>query len=893
MTSSDQMTFAISLFKNKFDTKPQNITPTWDEICEKIANPIGRAEKDGESFSPALFDPPERKKDDVKELSMLVLDYDHKASLDEDIKVWRSLDIRFAVYTTHSHLRVTDKNPNAEERFRILIPLSEPIPSSHFPALWECAVKSSRGKIDTKAKDASRMFYLPAKVSPDAPYEHHVVDGKLLDWRALGLNDETAAEHCYQYSSGSNGSSYENWHALKAELGRRIMVRGKKNSAGNWDARALCHDGKGDSGVFYNPSRNQTICNGGCNETTILRAEGLPERPNGSREKPLENQQTSSFEQRVLEVLNAESDERDNLIRKLVQDLVSSAETLTIDKIGKMLKKAKVLSLTLWRELLKEERKRWRQLDKATAQAQDRVRREARLQELNGIKTDLESLHEKLTLTSSSPHSHDIIELALATSISHLLSKEVLLWLLIVGPPSSDKTQTALALKDAAQVLHLDTLTENAFISGFVSPDGNSPQDLLAELDGHCLTIKDLNSLFGQHPDKVAKVLGDLTAIYDGEFAKWTGTRGSVSYAARFSLIGCVTPMTLARHHRYMNMIGARFLSYRVTELSPEEVDTGFDTIWNEAGQFKDELRQLASAYATQLHQKLLQGELSIPDFGDNTKATLNALAKFLAHARAAVRTQRAEVMTDVGNRTAVYNIVEVQREEPFRALLQLRSLATALALIHKRNEVTEHELELCRRVVLSSMPYDRSLILALFQNSNHLTSEGGLTRKAAAEGIGKARNQAVRLLTELEAIGVLRGEKTHDNIQNVDTWTYYPASGEFATILTHSVEQINHTENLKKIPSSDVVLCQGDLTQNYVIAKEEKKEIIKLTSKNPEDANSAVQLGSDNLHNIDYQAEVTGDLDIGLSVSHKNQEPGDDPNNEVAKELGIRELRI
>jgi hypothetical protein len=78
-----------------------------------------------------------------------------------------------------------------------------------------------------------------------------------------------------------------------------------------------------------------------------------------------------------------------------------------------------------------------------------------------------------------------------------------------------------------------------------------------------------------------------------------------------------------------------------------------------------------------------------------------------------------------------VYDIVEIQREEPFRALSQLRVLAIALAIVHQRSEVTEHELELCRRVVLSSMPYDRSLILALFQNPAYLTqNHAGDTEK-------------------------------------------------------------------------------------------------------------------------------------------------------------------
>ncbi len=567
------------------------------------------------------------------------------------------------------------------------------------------------------------------------------------------------------------------------------------------------------------------------------------------------------------DAIKAEGQQRDSLIRSLIQDFLPSADTLRAEGVGKTFKEAKALSLTTWRQLIREERERQRAQKLSDAQSQDAARRAANLKELITTPSDLLKIHEMLNEATSSPHSHDVIELAIAASISHLIPDMPLVWLLIVGPPSSDKTQTALAIKDAPHVFHLDTLTENSFISGFMSPDGRSPQDLLAELDGQCLTIKDLNALFSQHPDKVAKVLGDLTAIYDGEFAKWTGTRGDVRYKTRFSLIGCVTPLALAQHHRYMSMIGARFLSYRVAELSAQAVADGFDRVWKGKGESKVQLRQLASAYATQLQDRMAQGAVSIPTSGPEAITQLNALAEFLAHARAAVRTQRADITTDSGKTITMYDIVEIQREEPFRALWQLRTLAIALAIVHQRSEVTEHELELCRRVVLSSMPYDRSLILSLFQNSTYLTQNYGLTRTAAAEGIGKARNQAVRLLKELEAIGVLEGEKTRDEEQSIDVWSYFPASKEFTDILTRETLPLNHTGDLENNSlSPDVVLCHPHLTQNY--AREiEKENGLDHPEARSEGSCEPVQTGPAIWRNKDHDQPIviTGDAGIGV----------------------------
>jgi len=272
------MKYSISLFKHKRDNKPQPAQRTWEEICRKIATPVVREEKDGPLFSPATFNPARRAKECVTKLSMLVLDYDHEASFNEDIQPWHERGYRFAAYTTHSHRRVTDSNPNAEDRFRVKIPLKEPIPKAHFSTLWRWAAKVSNGKIDEQAKDESRIFYTPVKASPDAPYEYHFADGDLLDWREIVSEDETD----YRQNDSSNGHVYITWESLRSELGRRVISRGRQNSTGKWDARALCHNGKGQSGIFYDPATNRTICNVRCSEEKILLSEGLPSRPQNS-----------------------------------------------------------------------------------------------------------------------------------------------------------------------------------------------------------------------------------------------------------------------------------------------------------------------------------------------------------------------------------------------------------------------------------------------------------------------------------------------------------------------------------------------------------------------------------------------------------------------------------
>lgn len=232
-------TFSLSLFKNKHDVVPQLVERTWQDICNRIASPQIRADKDGPLFCPAIFDPPRRKKANVQQISELVLDFDHGADFDRDLAVWRERGLAFAAYTTHSSYRETESNPNAEERFRVIIPLLEPIPASEFPKLWRWAADLSGGKVDPQAKDASRMFYTPAIAVEGALYRHEIHNGHLLDWRALDLAEDEQPRQVAQGSPPSSTDAYGR-KALESEASRVFMsTEGERNAQLNRSAYAL------------------------------------------------------------------------------------------------------------------------------------------------------------------------------------------------------------------------------------------------------------------------------------------------------------------------------------------------------------------------------------------------------------------------------------------------------------------------------------------------------------------------------------------------------------------------------------------------------------------------------------------------------------------------------
>ncbi len=277
-TTGTERTFPISLFNGSGDAKPKESRETWAQLSKRLSAFKIRAKKDGQLFSPARFSPKHREKKNVKELSLLALDYDHDATVAQAVETWQRQGVRFLLYTTHSHQRVTKDHPKAEDCFRVVIALAEPIPASDYPRLWEWANSVSNGRLDPSCKDASRMFYLPAKASKDAPSEAQSFDGVLLDWRKIELPKEPKPS---AKSKAIEQGQFANWDALRAELGRRIVAHEttRKNGGGKYDCRGICHEGKGNTGLFYDPATNQAHCNKGCEQAAILRAFGLPEKP--------------------------------------------------------------------------------------------------------------------------------------------------------------------------------------------------------------------------------------------------------------------------------------------------------------------------------------------------------------------------------------------------------------------------------------------------------------------------------------------------------------------------------------------------------------------------------------------------------------------------------------
>jgi len=183
----DDGRIAICTFSHVTQTTPTRKDLTWPDLVDFATTfqPTTANVKDDLPLWSATIYRPEttRGKAGVLAVSCLALDYDHGATFDEGCAHWQ--DYQFVAHTSWSH---TEK----EHRYRIIVPLTSPIPASQYAKLWDWAWKKTGGKIDEQPKDTSRGWFVPA-LRPDKPRETFVNNDKgtpFLDWSQLPDQEE-------------------------------------------------------------------------------------------------------------------------------------------------------------------------------------------------------------------------------------------------------------------------------------------------------------------------------------------------------------------------------------------------------------------------------------------------------------------------------------------------------------------------------------------------------------------------------------------------------------------------------------------------------------------------------------------------------------------------------
>jgi hypothetical protein len=178
----------------------------------------------------------------------------------------------------------------------------------------------------------------------------------------------------------------------------------------------------------------------------------------------------------------------------------------------------------------------------------------------------LEVFERWLVLPSRTP-----VYAVLGTVAANLLPGDPV-WLGLVAPPSSAKTEILNSISTLPYVHQAATITPAALLSGTPKKQHHKAAvgGLLRQIDKFgIISLKDFGSILSMRADIKAEVLAALREVYDGAWTRHLGTEGgrTLSWKGKVGLVfGCTG--VIDSHYSVIGAMGDRFL---LSRLSPGE----------------------------------------------------------------------------------------------------------------------------------------------------------------------------------------------------------------------------------------------------------------------------------------------------------------------------------
>jgi hypothetical protein len=267
-------------------------------------------------------------------------------------------------------------------------------------------------------------------------------------------------------------------------------------------------------------------------------------------------------------------------------------------------------------------------------------------------------------------------------------------WLMLVGPPSSGKTELLNSLGKLRDVHTAGPLTEAGLLSGSPKREvtSNATGGLLKQIGKFgFLVMKDFTSILSMHRERQAAVLAAFREIYDGKWTRPLGTDGgrSLKWSGKLAVLAGVT-QAIDSHHAVMATMGERFVFCRLPVTNGEAQAEMALAHASQSVEMRDEL----SGAVANLFQHLRIAD-PLPSLSDTRRGRLIGLASLAARLRSAVerdpRSREIELVHDP--------------ESPNRLALVFRKLLAGLEAIG----VSEHDTwTVLRSLALDSAPLFR-----------------------------------------------------------------------------------------------------------------------------------------------------------------------------------------
>lgn len=271
------------------------------------------------------------------------------------------------------------------------------------------------------------------------------------------------------------------------------------------------------------------------------------------------------------------------------------------------------------------------------------------------------------------------------------------LWMFIIGPSGSGKSELILSVSEAPRVITMTSLTPQTLVSGY-NHAGGADSSLIPRLNNNVLLIKDFTTILEMKSFNREEIFSILRDAYDGKTEKEFGNGITRSYISTFGIIAGVTH-AIELYLSGQSAFGERWLGYKI--VIPKTV--------------KGRRRYIEKARENTRHKKQMRKELSelgtsvlsynykkIPKIPERIDDKIVTLAEWTSQMRWAVRRD-------------LYTKEIISR--PFtelgtRLVQQFTKFIRGVGMFKGLRTVTDDEYRLTRQMAVDSIDSDLNDIM-------------------------------------------------------------------------------------------------------------------------------------------------------------------------------------
>ena len=282
-------------------------------------------------------------------------------------------------------------------------------------------------------------------------------------------------------------------------------------------------------------------------------------------------------------------------------------------------------------------------------------------------------------------------------------------WLLIIGGPSSGKSELVNTLGKVPFIHQVSSMTENTFLSNMRLSNGQEASLLHRIGPKGMIIMKDYTSILAMRQEKRDIIISQMREIYDGHLTKEAGNGKSEKWAGKINWIGAVTE-SIYIHEDESSGMGRRTINY-VMPLQDRR-ETTVRAMHNNTD-IEEKRIMIQEAFAEYINDRVAELAGKLPELPDDFSEEIIDLSDFVTLVRTPVERNYQGELTLVP-----------APEMPMRVFQMLNMLAKTL-VAENGGVVIDNIRTIIRRLAFDSIPKQRRLTMNLLAKYDSITSKG------------------------------------------------------------------------------------------------------------------------------------------------------------------------